>query len=117
MSLKVPYTKGSRKAAKAWEPFDPTLSAFHVKILKLIGRRRKRGATCDQVEAEMNGLHQTISARINELVARGFLIDTGNKRITRSGHKARVLRSDWPTKKTAQQMLLLKEGNDEKGKK
>lgn len=109
MNKLVPYTKGSRRAKKAWEPVDPLLNSTHVAILKFV-RKRKKGATCDQTEVGLNRIHQTVSARITELVEWGYLIDTGNKRITRSGHKARVLRCEWPTRKTAQQMLLLKEG-------
>ena len=112
MTALVPYTNGSRRSNKAWEPIDGRLHRSHVDILKFI-RKRKKGATCDQVEAGLNRIHQTVSARINELVNWGYLFDTGNKRITRSGHKARVLRCEWPTKKTAKQMLLLKEGSGE----
>ena len=112
----VPYTKGSKRSKNAWEPVDLRLTRLHMKILKLV-KGRKRGMTCDQVEAALKGLHQTISARINELVGWSYLIDTGNKRLTRSGFPARVLRSMWPSTKTARQMLLLKEDNSAKEEK
>jgi hypothetical protein len=111
----VPYTKGSRRAKNAWEPIDPSLNHTHIKILNLVGKR-KRGMTCDQVEVTGEIIHQTASARITELVQKGYLIDTGNTRLTRSGHPARVLRSEWPKKKTPKQMLLLKEDDGEEKK-
>lgn len=111
----IPYRKGSRRGRNAWEPIDLTLTPLHVKILRLVCRRKK-GMTCDQVEATLQMLHQTISARINELVKRGYLIETGNKRLTRSGFPARVLKAEWPKKDTAKQMLLLKDDDDAKKK-
>lgn len=109
----VPYTKGPRRGRDSWEPVDPWLNQTHVKILKLVGRR-KRGMTCDQVEAAGEIIHQTASARITELVEKGYLVDTGQKRLTRTGHLARILRSTWPNKKTPRQLLLLKEDGDGK---
>jgi hypothetical protein len=48
------------------------------------------GMTCDEVEVAMRGRHQTISARIRELVCEGRIIDSGRRRATRSGRKAAV---------------------------
>lgn len=91
---------------------DPWLNETHIKILKLVGKRKKRGMTCDQVEVTGEIIHQTASARITELVEKGYLVDTGSTRLTRTGHPARILRSTWPNKKTPRQLLLLKEDGD-----
>lgn len=48
------------------------------------------GMTCDEVEEAMNGRHQTISARIKELLNEGRIIDSGKRRATRSKRQARV---------------------------
>lgn len=46
--------------------------------------------TCDALEERMNLSHQTVSARIRELVLAGRLTDSGERRKTRSGRKAAV---------------------------
>ena len=50
------------------------------------------GLTCDQVEQLLSGSHQTISARVNELRDKGYIVDSGVRRPTRSGRKAAVWR-------------------------
>lgn len=47
-------------------------------------------ATCDEAEVCLSLRHQTASARIRELVLGGFIEDTGGRRKTRSGRRARV---------------------------
>jgi hypothetical protein len=56
----------------------------------MIDRRKHFGATCDEVEQALEGRHQTISARIRELVLMHFIIDSKVRRLTRSGRLARV---------------------------
>lgn len=48
------------------------------------------GRTCDEVEYALAMRHQTASARIRELVLAGRLIDSGERRLTRSGRRAAV---------------------------
>lgn len=50
------------------------------------------GATCDEAEEKLGLAHQSCSARIRELVLDGRLVDTGDRRMTRSGRNARVYR-------------------------
>lgn len=50
------------------------------------------GLTCDQVEQIVGGSHQTVSARVNELRDKGYILDSGARRPTRSGRKATVWR-------------------------
>jgi hypothetical protein len=52
--------------------------------------KEKDGLTCDEIELLMNGKHQTISARVNELRDKGWIKDSGRKRKTRSGRQAIV---------------------------
>ena len=49
-----------------------------------------RAYTCDEVEVLLNGKHQSVSATIRNLVKDGFLSDTGERRLTRSGRNAIV---------------------------
>jgi hypothetical protein len=48
------------------------------------------GATCDEIEEELGLKHQTASARVRELSQRGLIVDSGDRRPTRSGRQAIV---------------------------
>jgi DNA adenine methylase len=48
------------------------------------------GLTCDAVESNLDMRHQTASARVNELMTDGSIIDSGLQRPTRSGANAIV---------------------------
>lgn len=50
------------------------------------------GLTCDELESQMGGRHQTISPRVNELRDNGWIVDSGERRRTRSGRRAIVWR-------------------------
>ena len=60
------------------------------RIFNYIKRRPKRGATTDEVEGALGLLHQTASARINEMRDWGLLRETGIRRPTRTGRPANV---------------------------
>ena len=48
------------------------------------------GATCDELEIRLGLSHQTASAAITEMAKSGMIVDSGERRHTRSGRKARV---------------------------
>lgn len=48
------------------------------------------GITCDEVECLIDGKHQTVSARFYDLHSAGVIVDSGEKRFTRSGRSATV---------------------------
>lgn len=48
------------------------------------------GATCDEIEQALNMKHQTASARVNELMTGGHIVNSGRKRATSSGRAAIV---------------------------
>jgi len=50
------------------------------------------GATCAEVEGLVGGSHQSVSARLNELAARGHLVDSGSTRPGPSGRQQIVWR-------------------------
>jgi hypothetical protein len=87
------YVRGvdtSRDAADSLK--DSALSRLRLMILGWISARGEHGATCDEVEAELDLIHQTASARIRELVLMNRLYDTGRRRLTRTNRQARVYR-------------------------
>jgi hypothetical protein len=57
---------------------------------------RPDGATCEEVEDILAAKHQTISARIRELVLMNKLYDTGVTRFNKSGRKAIVYKPVFP---------------------
>ena len=66
----------------------PRLGTDEARVLACI--RVNSGNTCDEVEKILGLRHQTASARINGLVAKGLLVRTSRKRKTRSGREAAV---------------------------
>ncbi len=81
-------TDTSREAALSLHPIS---GALRQRVLEVI--TRSAGMTCDEVEDRTGLSHQTASARVNELSRLGLLIDTGERRKTRSGRNAKVWRA------------------------
>lgn len=52
--------------------------------------QKHNNATCDEVEVGLNMRHQTASCYIRFLTQDGFLIDSGERRLTRTGRAAIV---------------------------
>ena len=92
----VPYVKGSDTSKEAAESMSPHVGRIANLVLGYIVRQGIRGATCDEIEVELNLIHQTASARVNELAKRGMIVDRGYRRPTRSGRRATV----WEAKAT-----------------
>lgn len=51
-------------------------------------RKYRTGTTCDKLEQALNMSHQTTSARINDLVQLGKVVDSGRREKTRTGRRA-----------------------------
>jgi hypothetical protein len=73
------------ESAKAIALDSPNLRA---RVLKVIVD--KGGATDEEIETVTGLKHQTASARRRELVIRGLVEDSGERRLTTSGRKAIV---------------------------
>jgi hypothetical protein len=69
-----------RDAAKRVEPRSGSQRA---RVLELAMIRGELGVTDDEIEQVLDLAHQTASARRNELVADGYLTDSGIRRKTR----------------------------------
>lgn len=82
-----PSSDTSKEAAKS---IVPHLTELHLKVLSVFTDQGDFGATCDEVEILTGLLHQTASARINELVDKKEIIKNGKKRRTRSKRRAAV---------------------------
>jgi hypothetical protein len=72
-------------------PKAATSEAVRERVWSFIRTRGSEGATCDEVEAALGLPHQSVSARVYDLEKQNVLVDSGQRRKTRSGRKARVL--------------------------
>lgn len=71
------------KVSKSPNPFSQCQYVYE--IIAALG-----DATCDEVEAYTELLHQSVSMRISELIRRRRIEWTGDRRPTRSGGSAKV---------------------------
>lgn len=82
----VRHNDTSHAAARS---MDNTAGSIRDRVYAAIKANGQIGVTSDYLEETM-GRHQTISARVRELVLLGKIRDSGQRRKTRSGRSARV---------------------------
>lgn len=85
-----PHVKGSDTSLAAAKSQLPVALSMRSRVLVHVRAARGEGITCDEVEERMAGRHQSISARVRELVLMGKIRDSGYRRTTRSGRAARI---------------------------
>lgn len=66
------------------------ISSIEREVYEYIKSRGRKGSTCDEAEIALNLRHQTASARFTALRKRDEIMDSGERRPTRSGRKAIV---------------------------
>jgi predicted transcriptional regulator len=71
-------------AAESVAAHTPRLRGMVLEVIRAAG-----GLTCDEVEERLDLKHQTVSARVHELMKLGQIVD-GGRRKTRSGRAATV---------------------------
>jgi hypothetical protein len=87
---RLPFVRGSETSERAAESMEAHADTLRGRCMTCIRDAGASGATCDEVEEALGGVHQSISARIRELVQLRLIYDTGLTRLTRSGRDARV---------------------------
>lgn len=85
-----PWVKGSETSAAAADSMIPHLGKLQRLVVALAELRGPKGFTCDEAELALKQRHQSVSARIRELVQKGLLLKTELKRKTSSGRQAFV---------------------------
>ncbi len=75
----------SIEAFDSIQGYVPTLNQRVFKIIK-----DNQGMTCDEIEVILGIRHQTISSRITHLSKIGVIVDSAQRRKTRSGRNAIV---------------------------
>tara|TARA_A100001035_G_scaffold233752_1_gene196582 strand:+ start:157 stop:480 length:324 start_codon:yes stop_codon:yes gene_type:complete len=83
------YVKGSDTSEAAARALAGPASSLRASVLEFIYQAPK-GATDDEIEQALGMRHQTASARRRELVLIGLVMDSGERRATRSGRTATV---------------------------
>jgi hypothetical protein len=87
---------GGDELSEAANPSQARKLRDRSRILRQVLERGAVGATCEELEILLFLPHQTCSARIAELRRLGWLLDSGQRRLTRSGRSARVhVLADW----------------------
>jgi hypothetical protein len=85
-----PFVRGSDTSEAAADSVGPFTASLRRQALLTIESGGPDGRTCDECEVILGGRHQTVSARIWELVQLNLIFDTGKRRPTRSRRKARI---------------------------
>lgn len=86
------YVRGSDTSKAAAKSLNPkTLSDLENRICRYVGAHFN-GVTSEEVQIALGLTHQNCSARTTELVLKGRLVDSGERRKTSSGRAARVLK-------------------------
>lgn len=75
---------------EAYEEAKPKAPTQRELIEGFISACGQTGATCDEIEQIFKFTHQGASARVRELNQTNKIIDSGDRRRTRSGRKAIV---------------------------
>jgi hypothetical protein len=83
------YHGGNPRSAEAHEDTRRRKLRDQLRILQLMAKFPE-GLTCDEAEIFLNMSHQTCSARFADMKKKGWLLPTGQQRLTRSGSKADV---------------------------
>lgn len=85
---RVPYAKSSDTSKEAAGRIRHVAGSLEAKVLAEIVRLGS--ATCDEIEIALDMPHQTASARVNSLMERKLIVNSGEKRLTRSKRRATV---------------------------
>ncbi len=82
------------------------VSRVQFQIWRFVRRKFEHGATCDEVQAALGLGRKNASARMAELAGLGRLVDSGERRTTRSAREAIVWRAEAPRESDREQMRL-----------
>jgi len=83
-------TDTSAEAGASMNPHVGKLARECFDEIAAVWRNDGVGMTVDALEQTLNRSHQSVSARVNELRNKGWLVDSGIRRKTRSGRPAIV---------------------------
>ncbi len=102
----LPHVAGSDTSLEAALSMEGSACTMRARCLEVVSASGRAGRTCDEVEIVTRWTHQTVSARLRELVLMGKIEDTGARRPTRSRRSARVYCATTATIEPSGQALL-----------
>jgi hypothetical protein len=85
----IPYSNPTTSRAAAIQVAEKAPND-RAKILQYINACMPEGACCEEMEDNLGLLHQTCSARCNDLLIRGLIEETGVLRQNRTGAEANL---------------------------
>lgn len=95
--IEAPRIRGCDTSEAAADSIIPHLGAMQQRVYDAILKKGDYGATCQELEDELGLRHENVSARCAELGTRRvksgedpLIVDSGQRRKTASGRKARV---------------------------
>lgn len=91
----MPPHVAQQTSLEAAQAIESDVSQLRETVFRYVKGEHLQGATCDEVEVELNMRHQTASARLRELVLTKRVVDSGMRRRTRSGRWAIVWGAKW----------------------
>ncbi len=88
-----PGFKAPGTSAEAASSMEPTAATLRAAVLHHLGYWPDQGRTADECAAEMSESVLSIRPRFSELLAANLIVDTGQRRLNRSGRRAIVWRA------------------------
>jgi hypothetical protein len=93
----APFHGGADTSVEAFASVSSAVRGkVRKQVLDYVIQAGSNGATCDEVERALDLTHQSASARITELRKASRIYDSGLRRPTRSGRRARVYKVSVP---------------------
>jgi hypothetical protein len=86
----TPYAPGSDTSKAAADVAGQTASTVRASVFRFVDSQGEEGATDHEIRDALGLRIQTVVPRRGELRARGYLEDSGRRRLTDSGSKATV---------------------------
>jgi hypothetical protein len=87
---RLPRVRGQKTSAVAATSMETPSGGARRKVLDYLLSVGRRGATGDEIEEAIDIKHQTLGPRLRELVAQHRVVDSGERRPTRSRRPAIV---------------------------
>ena len=100
-----PHVRGSETSLAAGLSVAHVRARVQGEVLAFLRARGAHGATDDEVEVALGLSHQSASARRRELVLKGWVFDSGRRRVNRSRRYGSVWLARGPTLQTGGKRL------------
>lgn len=90
INFNAPRVRGSQTSTDAAESIAPAVGTLQARVYEFLKSKADRGATDEEMQLGLDMSPSTQRPRRVELVRKGLVIDSGEKRETKSGRSAVV---------------------------